>query len=125
MEDTNTTKNLMVPPHDPELEEKLVNYLEKQQGKNQSIQSFIDFIPEDLFHKEEYQSRYNEIVTNHKQERRKDVPQPQGHWLSDLIDLKKKRDLLKLVQECQSKIYSNKQSFKVVKGRLFAQIEAI
>lgn len=120
-----TMKSLMVPPHDTETEANLLNFLEKQQAKNQSIQSLIDYIPDELFYEQEHQSRYNAVLLNHKQERRKDIQPQQAHWLSDLIDLKKKRDLLRLVQECQTKIYANKQSYKIIKSRLIAQIEAV
>ena len=120
-----TMKSLMVPPHDVETEGNLLNFLEKQQGKNQSIQSLIDYIPDELFYEKEHQSRYNAVLLNHKQERRKDIQPQQAHWLSDLIDLKKKRELLRLVQECQAKVYANKQSYKIIKSRLIAQIEAV
>jgi len=117
--------NLPVPPHDEETEANLLNFLEKQQGKNQSIQSLIDYIPDELFYDKEHQARYDAILLNHKQERRKDIQPQQAHWLSDLIDLKKKRDLLHLVQECQAKVCANKQSYKIIKSRLVARIEAI
>lgn len=127
MENTTTSKEvaLNVPPHDLELEDKLLTELEKQQAKKQTIQSFIDYIPEGLFYSEEHQTRYGFIVGQHKQQRRRDIPQQQAHWLSDLIDLKKKRDLLQFLQECQAKVYANKQSFKIIKSRHFAQVEAI
>jgi len=114
-----------LPPHDTEMEANLLHFLEKQQSKKQSIQSFIDYIPEGLFYSEENQKKYDALIQNHKQERRKEISQPQAYWVSDLIDLKKKRELLKLVKQCQSKIFDNKQSFKIIKGRLFAQVEAI
>ena len=119
-----TTENLF-PPHDIEEEANLLNFIEKQQGKKQSVQSFIDYIPEGLFHDEKHRIRYDNILLNHKQEKRKEIPKQQGSVLSDLIDLKKKRDLLRLVEECGAKIYNNKQSFKIIKGRLFAQVESI
>tara|TARA_R110002072_G_scaffold8208_3_gene42917 strand:+ start:434 stop:865 length:432 start_codon:yes stop_codon:yes gene_type:complete len=124
LEKGNDAKN-MVAPHDKETEANLLNFLEKQQGKKQSIQSIIDYIPEELFYDKEHQTRYEFVLGQHKQERRKDIPQQQAYWLSDLIDLKKKRDLLRLVQECEAKIFTNKQSFKIIKSRLVAQIEAI
>jgi replicative DNA helicase len=119
-----STKNLL-PPHDTEAEVSLLNFIEKQQGKKQSVQSFIDYIPEGLFYEEKHRVRYDNILLNHKQEKRKDIPQQQASVLSDLIDLKKKRDLLRLVEECAAKIYNNKQSFKIIKGRLFAQVDSI
>lgn len=115
----------MLPPQDIETEENLLNFLEKQQSKNQSIQSLIDYIPDRLFYKEEHQVRYEAILKKHKQERRKDIPQQQAYWLSDLIDLKKKRELSILLWKCGDKIYANKQSYKIIKSRLLAQIEAI
>lgn len=114
-----------LPPQDVELEDSLIHFLEKQQAKKQSIQSFVDYIPEKLFYSEENQARYDTLIKNHKQERRKEISQPQAYWVSDLIDLKKKRDLLVLVQQYIGKLYDNKQSFKIIKGRLFAQVEAI
>ena len=116
---------LQSPPHDIEAEENLLKFLEKQQSKKQSIQSFIDYIPEGLFYAEEHQSRYEEILKAHQQDRRKEIPKQQSYWVSDLMDLKKKRDLLQLIANCQSKIYSNKQSFKIISSRLLAQIDAI
>jgi replicative DNA helicase len=115
----------LITPQDSETEANLLNFLEKQQGKNQSIQSLIDYIPDELFYLREHQLRYNAILSKHKQERRKDIPQQQAYWLSDLIDLKKKRELLNLIGESFDKLYSNKQSFKIIKARLVAQIEAI
>lgn len=112
-------------PHDIEAEENLLKFLEKQQSKKQSIQSFIDYIPEGLFYAEEHQTKYEEILKAHKQDRRKEIPKQQSYWVSDLIDLKKKRDLLGLLNECQSKIEDNKQSFKIISGRLLAQIDVI
>ena len=114
-----------LPPQDLELEAGLLHFLEKQQAKKQSIQSFVDYIPEKMFYREENQARYDAIIQNHKQERRKEISQPQAYWVSDLIDLKKKRELLGLIDKCMVKLYDNKQSFKIIKGRLFAQVEAI
>ncbi len=122
----NETANAKVQsPHDIEAEENLLKFLEKQQSKKQSIQSFIDYIPEGLFYAEEHQTKYEEILNAHKQDRRKEIPKQQSYWVSDLMDLKKKRDLLNLLNECQVKIYDNKQSFKIISGRLLAQIDAI
>ena len=120
-----SVKENNAPPHDLETEANLLNFLEKQQAKKQSIQSLIDYIPEGLFYDKEHQTRYEFVLGQHKQERRKDIPHPQAYWLSDLIDLKKKRDLLQLVKDCHAKIIANKQSFKIIKTRLIAQMEAV
>lgn len=118
-------KTTLLPPQESETEKSLLDYIEKQQSKKQSIQSFIDYVPDGAFYDQENQERWEVIVANHKQERPANIPQKQGQWLSDLMNLKKKRDLLKLVTDCQEKIIANKQSFKILKARLVAEIETI
>jgi len=118
-------KTTSLPPQEVELEKSLLDYIEKQQSKKQSIQSFIDYVPDGTFCNQENQKRWEAIIANHKQERPVNIPQKQGQWLSDLMNLKKKRDLLELVNDCQEKIIANKQSFKILKARLIAEIETI
>lgn len=118
-------KTTLLPPQESETEKSLLDYIEKQQSKKQSIQSFVDYVPDGTFYDQENQERWEAIVVNHKQERPANIPQKQGQWLSDLMNLKKKRDLLKLLTDCQEKIIANKQSFKILKARLVAEIETI
>ncbi len=117
--------NFNVPPNNFELEEQLLKELENKQAKKQNIQSYIDFIPEGMFYDAEHQIRFQVILDNHKNQRAEKIPQKQSFMLSDLINLKKKRDLLQILMDYSDKIVVNKYSYKILKVRILAEIDTI
>ncbi len=112
-------------PADVELEDKLLQFLEKAQSKKQSIQSFVDYITDGMFTIRENQERYQVLLANHSQQRPAGINAAQGHWLGDLSNLQKKRELYHVLQEYQEKITGNKHSFKIMKTRLIGELENV